>query len=177
MLRSGIRGRGIMDMAYRNLVFAASLLALPAAAEVVQFQGHALEVDAASGTREVLSMRSELQSIQGLPGEIVGKAQACLARPDSGMGVISVDAAAGRLQAVGRAGYRHGGQARIVKGRLAVDAGTSRVELTFTGLAEIHGEGAEEAYLPLSQQDGAGWANALAALLALEQSLLECMRR
>ena len=164
-------------MAYRNWLMAASLAAAPALAEVVQFQGHSVEVGGTPGARNVLSMRSEPQPIQGLPGEIVGKAQACLARPDSGMGVISVDPAAGRLQAVGRAGYRQGGQARVVKSRLAVDAGASRVELTFSGVAEVQGEGAEEAYLPLAVQDGAGWADALAALAGVEQSLLDCMRR
>ena len=45
-------------MAYRSLVLAASLLAMPAAAEVVQFQGHAVEVDGASDARRVVAMRS-----------------------------------------------------------------------------------------------------------------------
>lgn len=164
-------------MAYRNWMLAAALVAAPAMAEVVQFRGHALETDGAAEARHVAAMRSARYSIPGSPAQIVGKAQACLARADSGVGIVSVDAAGGRLRAVSRTGYRHDEQARMLRSRWMVEAGEGSLHIAFTDLAEIRGEGADEAYAPLPLRPGAGWEEALSAVIGVEQALLDCMYR
>ena len=164
-------------MAYRSLVLAASLLAMPAAAEVVQFQGHAVEVDGASDARRVVAMRSGRYSIPGSPQQVVGKVQACLGRADSGAGIVSVDAANGLLRAVSRTGYRLDGEARMLRGRWTVEAGEGGMQIAVADLAHIHDEGIDESYLPVPMRDDEGWERALAAVIEVEHALLDCMYR
>ena len=84
----------------------AMLASAPALAGSVDFQGHSVEVDATTGARRVLSVRGASYSIPGSTAQAIGKAQSCLARADSGVGVVSVDPSGGRLRAVSRTGYQ-----------------------------------------------------------------------
>ena len=76
----------------------------------------------ADGARRVLSVQGAPYSIPGSTVQAIGKAQACLARADSGVGIVSVDPVGGRLRAVSRSHYQQAGQTRLLRSRWAVDA-------------------------------------------------------
>lgn len=161
-------------MACRNWVLAGLLVAMPAVAEDVAFQGHTLEVDAGREARPILGMRGVKYSIPGSPAQIVGKVDYCAARQPAAISVESVDAAGGRLLAESRAEYRQKGR-RGVRARMTIEAGEGNFLVVFTDLATSPADALT--YTPLIQQDGAGWEPALVAMIGVEQALLDCMFR
>lgn len=161
-------------MACRNWVLAGMLVAMPALAEDVVFEGHTLEVDGSREARPILRMTGTKYSIPGSPSQIVGKAEYCAARQPAAMTVESVDAAAGQLLAESRAEYRQGGR-RSARAKLAFAAGEGNFRVVFTELATSPADAIS--YTPLVQQDGAGWESALEAVIDVEQALLDCMFR
>ena len=129
------------------------------------------------GGRRILSVQGAPYSFPGSTAQAIGKAQACLARADSGVGIVSVDAAGGRLRAVGRSQYRQAGQARLLRSRWAIDAIGGSFRITLTDVADVRGDGVDESYVPLSMADDAAWQEPLASVIAVEKSLLDCMYR
>lgn len=161
-------------MACRNWMLAGMLLAMPALAEDLAFQGHAVEVDAGRESRPILGMRGIKYSIPGSASQIVGKAEQCAVRQPAAVTVASVDAPGGRLVAEARAEYRQKGR-RSLRARMAVEAGEGSFRVVFTDLATSPADAS--AYTPLIQQDGAAWESALATAIGVEQALLDCMFR
>ncbi|RZA20790.1 MAG: hypothetical protein EOP93_05080 [Lysobacteraceae bacterium] len=166
-------------MAYGNWMVAALLAGSPEAlADVTQFQRHAVEVEDSAGARQVLRVSGTRYSIPGTPAQIVGKARSCVSRRDSGAGVVSVDLAGGRLVAVSRVEYRHGASTRIVKGRLLVEAGAGDFSVVLSNLGLLDdsaGDAVDEVFVPLRMDADAAWEPALAAVIQVEQALLDCM--
>lgn len=165
-------------MAYAKWMLLALLATSPVLADQTEFQGHAIEAEGVADARQVLRVRGTRYAIPGTPAQIVGKAQLCLARKDSGAGVVSVDAAAGRLAAISRVEYRDVPSNRLVKGRLTVEAGEGSFSVVLGNLGILQGvpgETADEVFSPLSLRPGSGWEPALAALIGVEQALVDCM--
>jgi len=155
-------------------MLAAVLVAMPAVAEDVAFEGHALQVDVSREARPILRMSGTRYSIPGSATQILGKAEQCAARQPGAITEASVDAEGGRLLADSRANYRQKGQ-RSVRARMAVEAGDGNFRVVFTDLATSPADAVN--YAPLVQQDAAGWESALEAVIGVEQGLLECMFR
>lgn len=165
-------------MWYRNLAVAALLAAAPALADEAPFQGHAIEAEGVADARQVVRVRGTRYAIPGTPAQIVGKAQLCLSRRDSGVGIVSVDPAAGRLAAVGRVAYRDEPALRLVKGRLTVEAEAGNFSVVLGNLGILQGnpgERADEVFTPLHLDAGSAWQPALTAMIAVEQALVDCM--
>jgi len=157
----------------------ATLLAVSpvVSADELSFQGHVIEAEAVAGARQIARVRGTRYSIPGEPAQVVGKAQACLARRDSGAGVVSVDAAGGRLVAVSRMAYGDAA-ARTVKGRMTLEASAGGFAVVLSNLGVLQGvtaDSGEEVFAPLVVGDEAAWQPALAALVRVEQSLVDCM--
>ncbi|QNN68804.1 hypothetical protein [Thermomonas carbonis] len=161
-------------MANRNWVLAGMLVALPAIAEDVAFEGHTLEVDASREARPIMGMRGTRYSIPGSASQIVGRVQYCAAQQPAAITIESVDAEAGRLVAGSRAAYRQKGR-RSVRARMTVETGEGNFLVVFTDLATASAD--TGGFAPLIQQDGAGWESALEAVIGIEQPLLDCMFR
>ncbi len=155
-------------------MLAAVLVAMPAVAEDVAFEGHALQVDGSREARPILRMSGTRYSIPGSATQILGKAEQCAARQPGAITEASVDAEGGRLLADSRANYRQKGQ-RSVRARMAVEAGDGNFRVVFTDLATSPADAVN--YAPLVQQDAAGWESALEVVIGVEQGLLECMFR
>lgn len=164
-------------MAHQGWMLAALLLGAPAAAGIVEFQGHSLETGAVEGAHRLLSMQGAPYSVPASTAQTIGKAQACLSRADSGVGVVSVDATGGRLRAIGRTPYQHDGQPRLLRSRWALEATGGSFRITFTDLADIRQAGGDELYAPLAFGSESGWQEALGAVIAVETALLDCMYR
>ena len=161
-------------MACRNWVLAVMLVAMPALAEDVAFEGHTLQVDGSREARPILRMSGTKYSVPGSATQILGKAEQCVARQVGAITGASVDAEGVRLLADSRANFRQKGQ-RSVKAKLAVEAGDGNFRVVFTDLATSPADATN--YAPLVQQDAAGWENALVAIIGVEQGLLDCMFR
>ncbi len=166
-------------MSYRNWMLAALLMVSSAAmAEETAFQGHAIEAEGVADARQVLRVRGTRYAIPGTPAQIVGKAQLCLARKDSRAGIVSVDPAGGRLAAVSRVEYRDEPSLRLVKGRLTVEAGDGGFSVVLSNLGILQGnpgEAVDEVFSPLLLRADSRWEPALAALIGVEQALVDCM--
>lgn len=80
-------------------MLAAVLVAMPAVAEDVAFEGHALQVDGSREARPILRMSGTRYSIPGSATQILGKAEQCAARQPGAITEASVDAEGGRLLA------------------------------------------------------------------------------
>ncbi|RYY70646.1 MAG: hypothetical protein EOO24_49560 [Comamonadaceae bacterium] len=150
------------------------LVAMPAVAEDVAFQGHAVQVDASREARPIVRLTGVKYSIPGSALQILGKAEQCAARQADALTGVSLDADNARLVAVGRASYRKKGQ-RSARGRMAIDAADGSFRVAFTELATSPAD--DGGYVPLLQHDAAGWENALEAIIGVEQGLLDCMFR
>ena len=161
-------------MASRSWVLAGMLATMPAMAEDVVFEGHTLEVDASREARPILGMRGTRYSIPGSVQQIVGKAEQCAARQTGALTVESTDADGGKLLASGRAEYRQKGR-RSVRAPMTLEAGEGNFRVVFSDLATASADAG--GFAPLIQQDGAGWENALEAVIGIEQPLLDCMFR
>ena len=161
-------------MACRTWMLAGVLVAMPAVAEDVTFQGHTVQVGANREARPILRVGGVRYSIPGSATQILGKAAQCAALQPAAIIGASVDPGTGRLVADSRANYRQKGQ-RSVKGRMAVEAGDGDFRVVFTDLATSPADAGN--YVPLLQQDGAGWEAALVAVIGVEQGLLDCMFR
>ena len=155
-------------------MLAAMLVAMPAVAEDVVFEGHTLQVDGSSEARPILRMIGTKYSIPGSATQIVGKAEYCAARQPRSITVESVLAESGQLVAGARADYRHRGR-RSVRAKLAFEAGDGNFRVVFTDLATSPADAIN--FAPLVQQDAAGWESALEAVIGVEQGLLDCMFR
>ena len=155
-------------------MLAAVLVAMPAVAEDVAFEGHALQVDGSREARPILRMSGTEYSIPGSATQILGKAVQCVARQPGAITGASVDAEGGRLLADSRADYRQKGQ-RSVRARMAVESAEGNFRVVFTELATSPADAVNDA--PLVQQDGAGWESAVVALIGVEQAFLDCMFR
>jgi hypothetical protein len=164
-------------MVHRRWMMAALLVATPAIAQSMVYDGHSIDVDGSVGARRMAAVRGASYSIPGSTAQTIGKAQACLARADSGVGVVSVDPVGGLLRAVSRTPYAYAGQQRLVRSRWAVEATGGNFRVTFTDFADIQGEGFDESYVPVSLEAGPAWQDALAAVIVVEKSLLDCMYR
>ena len=162
-------------MASRGWMLLVAMAALPAIAEDVPFQGHVVEVDGRQPARPVQRVTGTVYSIPGSASQIVGKAELCLSPQKAGTGAIqSVDRDNGVLLAAARAAYRYKGRTESVDARLAVEAGAGSFRLVFTDLA-LSRDGAAAG--PVLQQDGSGWDKSLAAVIGVEQAVLDCMFR
>ena len=155
-------------------MLAGMLVAIPALAEDVVFQGHTMQVDASREARPILGVRGVKYSIPGSATQILGKAEQCAARQPGAITGASVDPDNARLVADSRTNYRQKGQ-RSVRAKLAVEAGDGNFRVVFTDLATSPADATN--YAPLVQQDAAGWENALVAIIGVEQGLLDCMFR
>ncbi len=166
-------------MLYANLILATLLTASPALADATEFQGHTIESDGTAEARQVLRVHGTRYSIPGSPAQIVGKAQQCLSRKDSGAGVVSTDAAAGRLVAISRVQFGQEPLLRTLKGRLTVETGTGQFGIVLSNLGVLQegagDAGVEEVFSPVLQREGSGWQLALAALIGVERNLVDCM--
>ncbi len=111
-------------------------------------------------------------------GDKKRKAQVCLAGPDSRAGIVSVDAEGGRLVAISRVEFRDAERVGLAKGRLAVEAGEGAFQVVLgnlgirQGAADVNGD---EVFQPLAMRPDSGWEPALAALIGVEQALVDCM--
>ena len=161
-------------MACRTWMLAGMLVAIPALAEDVVFQGHTMQVDASREARPILGVRGVKYSIPGSATQILGKAEQCAARQPGAITGASVDPDNARLVADSRTNYRQKGQ-RSVRAKLAVEAGDGNFRVVFTDLATSPADATN--YAPLIQQDAAGWERALEAVIGVEQGLLDCMFR
>jgi hypothetical protein len=161
-------------MACRSWVLVGLLVAMPAGAEDVAFQGHSVQVDASLVARPILRVAGVKYSIPGSAPQILGKAEQCAARQAGAFASASVDMENARLVADSRANYRQKGQ-RTVKARMAVEAGDGNLRVVFTEIATSPADAIS--YTPLVQQDGAGSEKALVAIIGVEQGLLDCMFR
>lgn len=161
-------------MACRTWMLAGMLVAMPAVAEDVAFEGHTLQVDGSREARPILRMSGTKYSIPGSATQIVGKAEQCAARQAGSITVESVLAESGQLLAGTRADYRQRGQ-RSVRARMAVEASDGSFRVVFTDLATSPADAIS--FAPLVQQDAAGWESALEAVIGVEQGLLDCMFR
>jgi hypothetical protein len=133
-----------------------------------------VEVDASREARPILGMRGTRYSIPGSVPQILGKSEQCAARQPGALTVESVEADAGRLVAGSRAEYRQKGR-RSVRARMTLEAGEGTFRVAFNDLATASADAG--GFVPLIQQDAAGWENALEALIAIERPLLDCMFR
>ena len=161
-------------MACRTWMLAGMLVAIPAVAEDVVFQGHTMQVDASREARPILGVRGVKYSIPGSATQILGKAEQCAARQPGAITGASVDPDNARLVADSRANYRQKGQ-RSVRAKLAVEAGDGNFRVVFTELATSPADAIN--FAPLVQQDASGWESALEAVIGVEQGLLDCMFR
>ena len=161
-------------MACRSWMLAGMLVAMPAVAEDVTFQGHTVEVDATREARPIVRVGGVKYSIPGSAVQILGKAEQCASRQADAITGASVDPDNARLLADSRANYRQKGR-RSVRATLAVEAGEGNFRVVFTELATSPVDAVN--YAPLVQQDGAGWESALVAMIGVEQGLLDCMFR
>lgn len=165
-------------MTYRNVLVAVLLVAPPALADETQFQGHAIEAEGVGDARQVVRVRGTRYAIPGTPAQIVGKAQLCLSRKESGAGVVSVDAAGGRLAAIARVDYRDEPAQRLAKGRLTVEAGEGGFSVVLGNLGILQATpdaNGDEVFAPLRLRTGAGWEPAVTAMIGVEQALVDCM--
>lgn len=166
-------------MQYAGWMMAALLATTPAQARAaeVEFQGQAIEVDGSADARQVLRVRGKRYSIPGTPAQVVGKAQMCLVRKDSGAGIASTDPAGGRLAAVVRVDYAAEPRSGTVKAWLAVEAGEHNftVIISKLGTTQRSAGDDEEVFSPLLMRRDSGWELALAAVIKIEQALVECM--
>jgi hypothetical protein len=155
-------------------MLAGMLVAMPALAEDVAFQGHTVQVDASREARPILRLNGVRYSIPGSTTQIIGKAEQCTARQPAAITGQLVDADNARLVADSHADYRQKGR-RSVRAKVAVEAGEGNFRVVFTDLATSPADGAS--YVPLIQQDGAGWESAVVAVIGVERALLDCMFR
>ena len=155
-------------------MLAGMLVAMPAMAEDVAFQGHTVQVDATREARPILRVGGVKYSIPGSASQILGKAEQCAARQPVAITGVSVDPDNGRLLADSRANYRQKGQ-RSVRARMAVEAGDGNFRVVFTELATSPADALS--FAPLVQRDAAAWEPALEAIIGVEQGLLDCMFR
>lgn len=163
-----------------NLMLAALLAASTPVASEMMFQGHAIEVEGAGDAARLLRVRGVRYAIPGTPTQIIGKAQACLSRRDSGAGIVSVDPVGGRLAAVSRVEYHDEPSVRLARSWLTVEAGPGNfsVELSKLGIRQGGSTGAdatEEIFSPFLLRADAVWKPAVAAVIEVEQSLVDCM--
>lgn len=165
-------------MPYRSLLLATLFTAPLAMAAEARFQGHAVEWDDASAVHQVLRVTGTRYAVPGSPEQIVGRAQMCLSRKESMAGVVSVDRDAGRLTAVSRVEYRDEPALRLAKGWITVEAGEGffNVVLSRIGILQAStSETAEEVFSPLALGGDHAWEPALAALIAVEEALVDCV--
>lgn len=165
-------------MAPRDWILTALLASSPVLSGGTEFRGHAVDVANAAGDGQVLRVRGSHYSIPGTAAQIVGKAQLCLSRRDSGAGIVSTDRAGGRLVAVSRVEHGAGPAPGIVKGRLAVEAGEGGFSIVLSDLGTLQdppGDGRDEVFSPLLMRADSGWEAALDAMIGVEQALLDCM--
>jgi hypothetical protein len=165
-------------MIFRNWALLGLLALPPAMADELEFQGHVLDVQGPAHAREVMSVRGTRYAIPGSAEQIVAKAQVCLGRKDSGAGVVSVDPAGGRLVAVGRVAYAHGALPRLVRGRLALEAGEGIFSIALVGLRTAEAGTADvvdPVFAPLLLHPASGWEAALGAVIGVERALVDCM--
>ena len=161
-------------MARKSWMLAGMLVAMPAVAEDVVWQGHTVQVDASREARPILRMSGVKYSIPGSATQIIGTAEQCAAGQSGAITGASREPDNGWLVADSRADYRQKGR-RSVKARLAVEAGEGNFRIVFTELATSPADAVS--YAPLIQQDGPGWESALVAVIGVEQGLLDCMFR
>lgn len=155
-----------------------ALLAGPALAAETEFMGHLLETSRTGPAREVIRVNGTRYAIPGTRSQVVARAQACLARHDSGAGIVSVDPAAGEVVAVSRVEFRHQSVPRLVRGRLVLAAHEGGFNIVMTQLAvrdSAPADGRDEVFNPVQMRDDAAWQPALSAVIAVEQRLVSCM--
>lgn len=165
-------------MAGGSWLLAGLLAVSPAIAAQTDFQGYAMETDGAADAPRLLRVLGKRYGIPGTPAQVVGRAQACLSRADSGAGVISVDPGGGRLVAIGRVPYRQQALGGVVRGRLTLEARDGGFGVVVSDLAIASDAAADPmdlVFLPLVQDRDAAWEPALAALIGVEEALVRCM--
>lgn len=165
-------------MEYRYLVLAAVLASIPAAAEEVQFEGHAIEVDASQEARNILRMTGTRYGVRGSAAQIIDKARQCIGS-GRGFTLESTDPANGKLSANGRFDYRQLWSTHSVRARLTIEADDGHFRLVQSELGHAQGSGAETpdaGYSPISQEND-DWREALAATIEAETRLVDCMYR
>jgi len=164
-------------MAHGTWMVAALLAAGQVAAAEPELQGHSVEAEGVAEARQLARVRGTRYSIPGTPAQVVGRAQSCLARRESGAGVVSVDGAAGRIVAVSRMPYGGDASPGTVKGRLTLEADAGGFALSLSQLGVLRGADSDgnDVFAPLLVRDEATWRPALVALVSVEQALVDCM--
>ena len=93
-------------------------------------------------------------------------------------GVVSVDRDAGRLTAVSRVEYRDALALRLAKGWITVEAGEGFFSIALSKIGILQAstsETADEVFSPLALGGTHAWEPALAAVIGVEQALVDCM--
>ena len=163
-------------------MLAALLVASPALANEMKFQGHALEVDGVGGAAQLVRVRGTRYAIPGTSTQVIGKARVCLSGKDGRAGIVSVDPAGGRLEAVTRVEYEEDISVHLARSWLTVEAeeGSFGIVLSRLGIRQQHpgNVNAEaEVFSPFLLRDDGVWKPAVAAVIEVEQSLVDCMFR
>ena len=156
----------------------ATLACFPAMAEDVAFEGRTLEVEAGQDTRNILRIVGPRYQVNGTAGQIMDKARGCLASRQ-GVSVEAAEATSGQLVAISRTNYRALWSTYSVRSRLAIEAGDGhfRIVQSDLGVAQASSADAGDNDYALLQQQGAGWDNAVSAVIAVEQELIDCVYR
>ena len=162
------RGRGFL---------LAMLVAVPALAADVQFEGHSLDVDAGNAGKPIRSMSSPMYEIGGDAAQILARARACVAGQKGATLAAGDDADA--LSATLRADYRSLFAAHSIRAKLAIAASPGHFQVVMTDLghaALAAADAADGDYAPIGQDTG-GWDKGLEAAIEAEKSIVDCVYR
>lgn len=155
------------------LLLGAALVALPASAEDVPFNGRTLQVAADQEARPILSMTGSQYVLPRTQEQLLARAPACLSA--QGIAVASTDPVQGVVQAEVLTRFRASFANRILRSQLRLDVGEGFFQLSESALeiAEDAGDGAFD-YAPLTQGGGI-WEKGLSALIQAENKVVDCL--
>ena len=80
--------------------------------------------------------------------------------------------------AVSRVDYGLDPAARVVKGRLEIEASEGKFSVVLSNLGTAQAssdDSVDQVFVPILLRDGSGWEPALTALLGVERKLVDCM--
>lgn len=150
----------------------------PALAEDVAFEGRTLQVEPGQDdTRTITRIVGTRYQLNATAVQVIDKARVCLGNQGS-VAVESGEAGSDQLVANSRVNYRAGWGTRSARSRIDLEAsdGYFRIIQSNLGIAQIGAADARDGdYGPLQQQGG--WDNAVSAMIALEQGVIDCLYR
>jgi hypothetical protein len=143
-------------------------------AEEVAYNGRTLDVAADQDARPIQRVLGSRYAISLAPADTIAKAQACLAASSS-IKADAVDAAAGQLQASTNFDYKARFTNYRVQTKLTLMATEGGFQITETALS-ITVLGGDAGSKPLAQKES-GWEKSLDAVIAGENTLVDCLYR